>query len=204
MSNSYRKKQAAFFDKYEKNLASIDTTTLSVEEKNSFNIIKWETASGKELLKFDTNLMPIQQFWGTHLTMGQFAGGTSAQPFKTEKDYRNFLKRMDIYAVWIDSAMVYMKKGVQKGMVLPKSLTEKMIPQFADMPTPKIEDNLFYSSIKLMPNTFSDEVKKDLTAKYTATINEKLITQFKKMTDFLKKEYLPASARASLRAQHKQ
>jgi hypothetical protein len=27
--------------------------------------------------------------------MGQYAGGTSAQPFKTEKDYTNFLKRMD-------------------------------------------------------------------------------------------------------------
>jgi hypothetical protein len=40
--------------------------------------------------------------------MGQFAGGTSAQPFKTEQDY-NFL-RMDKYSVWIDSAMVYMKK----------------------------------------------------------------------------------------------
>jgi hypothetical protein len=30
-----------------------------------------------------------------------------------------------------------------------------------------IEDNLFYSSIKLMP-PFSEETKKDLTAKYTA------------------------------------
>jgi uncharacterized protein (DUF885 family) len=42
--------------------------------------------------------------------MGQYAGGTSAQPFKTEKDYTNFLKRMDTYSIWLDSAMVYMKK----------------------------------------------------------------------------------------------
>jgi len=46
--------------------------------------------------------------------MGQFAGGTSAQPFKTEKDYLNFLKRIDLYSIWIDSAMVYMKKELQK------------------------------------------------------------------------------------------
>jgi uncharacterized protein (DUF885 family) len=55
-----------------------------------------------------------------------------------------------------------------------------MIPQFADTAT--IEDNLFYSSIKLMPSTF---LKKRI-AKYTATINDKLIPQFKKMTAFLK------------------
>jgi uncharacterized protein (DUF885 family) len=197
MTDSYRKAQLAFFDKYETTLSSIDEKQLSEEEQNSYEIIKWEVEVGKELLKQPTNLMPIHQFWGTHLTMGQYAGGTSAQPFKTEKDYTNFLTRMDKYSVWIDSALVYMKKGIEKGAVLPKSLTEKVIPQFAEMATPNIKDNLFYSSIKLMPATFSDEVKKDLTAKYTAEINNKLIPQFKKMSDFLKNEYLPASRATS-------
>ncbi|HEY4619072.1 MAG TPA: DUF885 domain-containing protein [Flavobacterium sp.] len=193
MTDSFRKAQLAFFDKYETKLSSIDLKKLTEEEKNSYEIIKWEVEVGKELLKQPTNLMPIHQFWGTHLTMGQYAGGTSAQPFKTEKDYSNFLKRIDKYSVWIDSAMVYMKRGIEKGIVLPKALTEKVIPQFAEIPTVNIEDNLYYSSIKLMPAIFSDEVKKDLTAKYTAEINEKLIPQFKKMADFLKNEYLPAS-----------
>jgi hypothetical protein len=44
------------------------------------------------------------------------------------------------------------------------------------MATPNIEDNLFYSAIKIMPAS-SDATKKDLTAKYTAMINEKLIPQ---------------------------
>lgn len=170
MTDSYAKKQSLFIDKYEKELTAVDTTKLSEEEKISYHIIEWECKIGKELLKQPANLMPVHQFWGTHLVMGQLAGGTGAQPFKTEKDYTNFLKRMDKYAVWIDSAMVYMKKGIKKGAVLPKALTIKMIPQFAEMPTPKIEDNLFYSAIKLMPNTFYEAVKKDLTAKYTATI----------------------------------
>jgi uncharacterized protein (DUF885 family) len=197
MTDSFRKKQADFYTKYETALAKVDAAKLEGEEKTSYEIMKWEVAVGKQLLAQPTNLMPIHQFWGTHLTMGQYAGGTSAQPFKTEKDYINFLKRMDAYAVWIDSAMVYMKKGMAKGMVLPKALTLKVIPQFAEMPTPKVEDNLFYSSIKLMPKTFSDAVKKDLTAKYSATINDKLIPEFNKMATFLKTEYLPASRTTS-------
>jgi uncharacterized protein (DUF885 family) len=197
MTDSYRKSQEAFFDKYQTALKTIDKESLSEEEKNSYEIIKWEVEIGKDLLKQPTNLLPVHQFWGTHLTMGQFAGGTSAQPFKTEKDYTNFLKRMDKYAVWIDSAIVYMKKGLAKGVVLPKSLTVKLIPQFAEMATPNIEDNLFYSSIKLMPASFPDSIKEDLTAKYTATINTKLIPQYKKMADFLNKEYLPASRATS-------
>jgi uncharacterized protein (DUF885 family) len=197
MTDSYRESQLAFFNKYETELSSINESQLSEEDKNSYEIIKWEVEVGKQLLKQPTNLMPVHQFWGTHLTMGQYAGGTSGQPFKTEKDYINFLKRMDKFSVWIDSAMVYMKRGIEKDAVLPKALTEKLIPQFAEMATPNIEDNLYYSSIKLMPANFSDEVKKDLTAKYTATINEKLIPKFNKMADFLKNEYLPASRTTS-------
>lgn len=197
MTDEYRKRQAAFYDKYELALATTDENQLSEEEKNSFEIIKWEIEIGKELLKQPTNLMPFSQFDGTHLTMGQYAAGKSAQPFKTEKDYTSFLKRLDKYSVWIDSAIVYMRKGVEKGVVLPKAITEKIIPQFAEMPTPKIEDNLFYSSIKLMPSTFSEDVKKDLTTKYTAIINNKLVPQYKKMANFLKNEYLQASRTSS-------
>ena len=197
MTDSYRKKQAAFYDKFENELKTIDTTALSAEEKNSYDIIKWEVAVGKDLLKYDTNLMPIHQFWGTHLTMGQYAGGTSAQPFKTEKDYKNFLKRMDLFAVWVDSAMVYMKKGIDKGMVLPKALTVKMIPQFENMVTPNVEDNLFYSALKAFPKEITTDQQELLKKEYTATIKEKLEPQFKKITAFLKNEYLPASRTTS-------
>lgn len=197
MTDSYRKSQMDFYTKYENALSSIDTLSLSEEEKNSYEIIKWEVAVGKELLAQPTNLMPLQQFWGTHLTMGQFAGGTSGQPFKTEKDFANFLVRMDKYSVWIDSAMVYMKKGIAQGVVIPKALTEKVIPQFEEMPTEKVEDNLFYSAIKLMPATFSEASKKEFSEKYATTITAKLIPQYKKMTEFLKKEYLPASRATS-------
>lgn len=197
MTDSYRKKQAAFYDKFKNELKTIDTTALSAEEKNSYDIIKWEVAVGKDLLKYDTNLMPIHQFWGTHLTMGQYAGGTSAQPFKTEKDYKNFLKRMDLFAVWVDSAMVYMKKGIDKGMVLPKALTVKMIPQFESMVTTNVEDNLFYSALKAFPKEITADQQETLKKEYAATIKEKLEPQFKKITAFLKNEYLPASRTTS-------
>ena len=197
MTDSYRKKQAEFYDKYESQLETIDSESLTPEEKISYEIIKWETAVGKDLLKTDANLMPIHQFWGTHLTMTQFASGTAAQPFKTEKDYRNFLKRLDAYSVWIDSAMVYMKKGMAKKMVLPKTLTVKLIPQFEEQITPKVEDNIFYSTIKSLPNDLSADVKTSLKKDYASVINDKLMPQYKKMVDFLKNEYLPASRSTS-------
>ena len=192
MTDSYRKKRNAFYEKYLTELQSIDTTQLSEEEKNSYEIIKWESEVGTALLKQNGNLMPIEQFDGTHITMGQFASAESAQPFKTEEDYKKFLKRMDLYSVWIDSAMVYMKKGVQQKAVIPKALAEKVIPQFEDMITPKAEDNLFFSSCKKFPADFTPEQKDNLSKVYAATINEKLIPQFQKLVTYMKTEYVPA------------
>jgi uncharacterized protein (DUF885 family) len=197
MTDSYRKKQNDFFLNYEKQLAEVDKEKLSEEEKNSFDIITWEIEVGKQLLQQNANLTPIHQFWGTHLTMAQMAGGESAQPFKTEKDYKNFIKRMNLYSVWLDSAMVYMKKGIKEGVVLPKILTEKVIPQFEEMITPKIEDNLFYTTIKTLPKSFSEAQKTEITKEYTSVINEKLMPKYKLMAEFLKSEYLPASRSTS-------
>ena len=197
MTDAYRATQKQFFDKYEKALTAIDTNQLKEEEKNSYKIIQWETAVGKEMLLQPTNLLPIHQFSGTHLTLTQYACGSSAQPFKTEKDYTNFLKRMNLYSTWLDSCMVYMKKGMDKGVVLPKALTIKIIPQFKEVMTSKVEDNIFYSAIKIMPNTFSDATKTAFATQYAAVINEKLMPRYQKMVDFLQNQYLPVSKSTS-------
>jgi uncharacterized protein (DUF885 family) len=197
MTDSYRKQQADFYKKYQTELAKINSNNLSFEEVNSYEIMKWEIEVGQQILVQPSNLMPIHQFWGTHLTMAQYAGGTSAQPFKTEKDYQNFLKRMDIYGTWIDSAIVYMKKGIAQKAVLPKALTEKIIPQFADFETSKIEENQFYSAIKLMPKNIPNNTKEYLSSEYKLIIDQKLIPQYRKMATFLKTEYLPASRMSS-------
>jgi len=191
MTDAYRSKKKAFFEKYLSELKNIDFDKLSEEEKNSYDIIKWEAEVGISLLEQNGNLTPINQFDGTHLTMGQLASAESAQPFKTVDDYEKFHKRLDLYTVWIDSAIVYMKKGMDKNVVLPKALAAKVVPQFETLITPKAEDNLFYSSCKKFPTEFTQQQKDELSKKYAATISEKLIPQFQKMVKFLNEEYVP-------------
>lgn len=197
MTDSYRKHKKEVFEKVVKDLNSVDYETLSNEEKNSFDIMKWEADIELDLLKQNANLTPIQQFWGTHITMAQYAAGESAQPFKTQKDYTNFLKRIDLYSVWIDSAIVYMKKGIDEKVVLPKVLAEKVVPQFEALITPNVEDNLFFSSVKKFPTDFTETQKSDFSKKYATSITEKLVPQFEKMIRFLKNEYIPATRNTS-------
>lgn len=197
MTDGFRAEEKAFYEKYQKALKSLDYDSLTDDEKISFSIIDWETQRGLEQLEFPSNLIPVNQFHGVYLTMGQFAGAESSQPFKTPKDYRDFLSRTEKFVTWIDSAMVYMKKGIDKKITLPKALTEKTIPQFEGLISEKPEDNIFYSAIKKFPQEFSKEEKDFLTEAYARIIQDKLNPKLKEMVAFLKKDYLPASRTSS-------
>lgn len=70
MTDSYREKRKAFFEKHLNELKSVNKENLTDEEKNSYDILKWEAERGLDLLKQNANLTPINQFEGTHLTMG--------------------------------------------------------------------------------------------------------------------------------------
>lgn len=66
------------------------------------------------------NRIPFTQFTGLQLTMKQLGSGTGAQPFKTIKDYNDWLNRAQQFAAWSDSAIVYFKKGMAENIVLPR------------------------------------------------------------------------------------
>ena len=51
--------------------------------------------------------------------MGKMGTGTGNQPFKTVKNYENWLGRVRAFDVYVDSAIVYFRKGIETGEVLP-------------------------------------------------------------------------------------
>jgi uncharacterized protein (DUF885 family) len=197
LSVAYRNRLKTFYSSYAENLKNYNPSAFSETEKTSYEILKWECEIGLEGLKFPTHLTPIDQKWSPNLTLGQFAGGTSAQPFKTVQDYRNWLKRVDGFIAWSDTAIANMKRGMQLGYILPASLIQKTIPQWEALSIGKVEDHLYYSPVKLFPENFSKEEKEELTAAYQAMVKEKIIPMHLRMTQFLKEEYLPKGRKGS-------
>ena len=197
ISQSYLSQLKDFYSGYKNKLGELDYNELSESEKLSYDILQWECDINLESMKYPTHLMPLDQFWSLHISIGQLASGASAQPFKTTEDYENWLKRLDDFTVWCDTAIVNMKKGIESGWVLPKSLAKKVIPQIADLTQGTIQDHLFYSPVRALPEGFSDDDKTLFTEKYTTMLDEKVVPTFKKLHDFLKNEYLPACRESS-------
>ena len=152
---------------------------------------------GLEGLTYKDNLTPFNQFSGMPLTIGQFGSGTVIQPFKTVKDYNNWLQRAGRFSAWADSAIIYFKKGMTEGIVLPKVLVVKMIPQMEAFITTDPTKSVFYGPITNMPASFDRSDKERLTNAYVKLINEKVVPSYQKLAGFLKDQYLPASRETS-------
>lgn len=197
ISADFRGKARTFYEKYQSEIQKVDRNTLNDNDKASYDIFVYEMKMNLEGLTYPSWQMPFQQFWGLPITMGQSASGESVQPFKTVKDYDNWLKRIDAFAVWSDTAIANFKIGITTGNVLPKSLVKKMIPQCHDLVSKDPTKSIFYGPINKMPKEFSADDRKRLTEAYTKAITETVNPTFDKLSNFLQNEYLPKARTTS-------
>jgi len=196
-TETYQKKEKEFFNRYLVYVTRFDREQLNDNDKISYDIFKREMEMNIEGFKFHTNYIPTNQFWGMTLDFGQLGSGAGNQPFKTVKDYDDWLKRMDAFSMWTDSAVLYFRKGIAANYVLPKALVQKMIPQMDAMVVNDVAKSLFYEPINKMPKEFSDADKKRLTEAFAVSIQKNIITSYKTLGDFLKNEYLPKARNSS-------
>ena len=197
LSDEFRKKEKEFYTFYKSQLNNFPDHTLNENDLLSKKVLLWECDLSLKRLTFNEQYTPINQMWTLQLTIGQYAAGLSAQPFKTVKDYNNWLKRIDDYLIWLETAEERMRQGIKNEIVLPKSLIKKVIPQLKTILNPDLNQNLFFSPARQFPKEFSEKDKSVLTEKYTEMVLNKIIPAYKKLSDFMSDQYLDAGRSSS-------
>jgi uncharacterized protein (DUF885 family) len=190
-SAEFISKAKGFYQAYTDSLKTIKREELDEEDKLSYDVLNYQTAVQLAAYKFPFEQMPFNQMNSLPLIIGQFGSGSSTQPFKTVKDYNNWLKRLSAFSVWADTAIANFNKGIKSGMVMPKALVVKMIPQMQSMVVTDATKSLFYEPIKNMPESFSTADKQKLTDDYNKAIITVVIPTYKKLGNYLKNVYLP-------------
>ena len=196
-TDSYRSKLHDFYTRYLIEINKYNRDELSKNDKLSFDVFTYEMKMNKEGLAFQDNYIPFNQFYALPLSLGQLGSGSGNQPFKTIKDYDNWVKRATRFKAWADSAIVYFTKGINAGFILPRSIIEKMIPQMRAIPTADVEKNIFYAPVTNMPASFSDADKKRISLDFVNLIKQQLEPAYKKLGDFLQEQYLPKARTTS-------
>lgn len=188
---AFRDSLKNFYQNYLGRLEKFDRSELTENDQISYDIFKYDLENKLEGFKHNTWMIPFQQFWGLPLTMGQLGSGEGVQPFKTTKDYDNWLGRVKGFSSWADTAIANFRKGMAAGVVLPKPLVVKMIPQMEAMVVSDPTKSLFYGPIARLPKDLPTADKQRITVAYQDAIRKELVPTYKKLADFLKNEYLP-------------
>jgi uncharacterized protein (DUF885 family) len=190
-TDSHRALVKSILEKYQKSIQEIDRKSLHTNDQLTYDLIERDVNLGLEGLSFPENLIPLNQFYGFHLTFAQLGSGSVIQPFVTVKDYENWSKRMLKGAAYLDSSVVYFRKGMAAGHVLPKALIVKIIPQLDAFNVKDVKESTFYGPIKNLPKSFSEADKKRFTELYTNNIQQIILPAYSRLATFMKEEYLP-------------
>ena len=193
LSAEYREQSRAFTQRWLDTIQGVGAEGLDGQDLLSYEIFVRNAKDSLEAERFPGWQQPLNQFYNFASTAVQLGSGTGAQPFKTVEDYDNWLKRGSRVPVLFDQAIANSRIGMKTGVVQPRALMVKVIPQLDALIKPKAEDTLFWRPITTMPDSFSEADKRRLTADYKALIEGELMPAYRKLREFVANEYLPAT-----------
>lgn len=182
-----------FYNSVQAQMEKVDYEKLTDEKKIIYDVLDYTLKDKIERYAYHPEYIPFTQFTGLPLDFPLLGSGQGSQPFKTEKDYSDWLSRAEKFPLWMDTAIANFREGIAQKYVLPKKLVVKMIPQMKaeEITTAEFERNIFYGPINSFPKNFTAAQREKFTTQYKALITEKIIPSYQKMSDFLEKEYLP-------------
>ncbi|MGB5333877.1 MAG: DUF885 domain-containing protein [Woeseiaceae bacterium] len=192
-SPEYRAAETAMDEEFLKRLLAVDREQLEHQDQLSYDLFRIKREQSLEGNQFPSYLQPINQFYSLTSFFVQLGSGSSAHPFKTVKDYDDFLSRADQFAVNVDQVISNMKEGMREGIVQPRILMAKLVPQLESQLVDEPEDSSFYAPIRNMPDNFGNADRERLTFAYADKISDTIIPAYERLNNFIGDEYLAAA-----------
>ena len=175
-------------------LATIDLVDLSEADRLpttrfAGSAIPFCAGSHREfvLLRFG---LPIAHYGGWHLDFAQLSSGEGIARYANVADYEAGLARFEGFVIWLDRARERMRQAADVGVVLPRFVVERMIPQFQALIDAGVDRSMFYGPVRKLPAGFAEVERERIAHSYATAIRERLIPAFERMRDFLAREYL--------------
>ena len=168
---------------------AIDTTGFPEQEALNQALMVRNLKEG--IQSFDLKLweMPVNQMSGIHLDIAQFV---PILPFKTTKQYDDYLARLKQVPRLFDETIAVCEQGRADKLMPPKFLLEKVPGQARDVGTPAGEENVFASPLKSFPAGVSPADQKRLHDSIIAVIDQQVRPAYAKFADYIEKTYAPA------------
>ena len=175
-------------------LVAIDPKRLAGEDLVTYAAFKRQRELGIGGYRYPSELLAINSCSNWPAAFSRLGSGKGAHPFRTTRDYDNFLARMDGFVVWVDQAINNLRAGVTKGVVLPQVVVERTLPQleaFGRLEDPR--QTVFWQPLLNFPAGPSVADRRRLLQAYDEKLRTKVLPAYRRLHDYLAQEYLPAA-----------
>lgn len=172
-------------------LEKLDAAKLPETDRLTYEVLKYRASMRLEESRYDFHLTPFNQFYSLPLTLVQFASTEGAQPFRSVADYEAFLKRMDGFPGWVDTAISNMREGMARQVVQPRVLMQRVLVQLRTQLVNDPQKSGFYKPVLKFPAGFAESDRNRLAGAYRAMVEDKAVPALTRLHDFIEKEYLP-------------
>ncbi|HEY0016955.1 MAG TPA: DUF885 domain-containing protein [Longimicrobium sp.] len=190
-SPDIRARESALVAEYLGRLRAIDRAALDEEHQLTYDVFRWDLESSQRSDQFPGHLVPLNQFFNFTAGFVGMGAGTGLHPFRTVKDYEDFLSRMQGFQKVVDDAIANMREGMATGVVQPRVLMERVLPQLSAHVVDDPTTSLFWGPITNLPAEFTPAERQRLTAQYDQAIRQIIVPTFRKLHDFVRDEYMP-------------
>lgn len=174
-----------------KALAGFDKAKLEPKDRVSYSILKLDLEQELAGDRFPDWMQPISQIGGLPNFLVQMGTGQSIQPFKTTKDYDDWLKRLALAVPIFDGTIANMRAGLKAGVTQPRAVMEKVLPQLAALAVTEPEKSLFWGPINKFPDAVGPADRERITAAMRKLLAEQVLPAYARLLAFVCDEYTP-------------
>jgi uncharacterized protein (DUF885 family) len=201
LEDSWRDDMVRMLEQYQRAVRRFAPESLSTEQRTSLAMLREQLDSAHAFYASDVfetaRRLPIDQFQGEHLVFAADAAGAGAYPFKDLLDYERALARADAYARWSDEAIGRLREGLATGVVLPRVVVLRILPQLRTHFGKPAEHSEFWQPLRQFPDAIPATRRAGIERAYRAKIERVIEPAYRRLYRFLRDEYLP-HARASV------
>ena len=188
---AHRERQRALYEGTLKALQRIDARVLNVGQRLTLQLLHYEATQRLALLAFPSHLLPVTHMDPMPVKLGQWAAGGASQPMKTVANYEHFLARLQGLPAWIDQAIANMDEGIARGIVQPKPLIERLLPQIDALLPAEVAHSPFVAATRSFPAEVPQAERERLRAAYEKTVSEQVAPAVARLRTYLAERYLP-------------
>lgn len=133
---------------------------------------------------WDLDRLALDQMHGLHLFLPQLI---NFHPFRHQQDFVDYNSRLMQVEQQMGHVISHLQRGMTTGMVLPRLIAEKILPQLASLKDATPTESLFAQPLQKAPD-LSASLKTDILN----TIQTRVLASYQRLYDFMQTEYIPA------------